>query len=205
MRRSSRILVRLIITLFVLLLGLIAVLMLVPDTAFQPLPPPFSTNGYFVTRAYDLFPPPPSNAPPIRRLWYTFFKFSQKLHPYQPNPTNTTITPMPVSLCSISGLLNQCTQISGVRYYMPPNIAAGAVYSGGSPTPLNGRQWIDAFESVLQTNGPSIYDPSTRIWLQQNLVLIRYPKQKAVLVLTSSDAWEFRRTNSTGTIDKPVP
>jgi hypothetical protein len=204
MRRPSRILFRLAVAVFVLLLLLVVAFLLVPDRALQPPPLPFNTNGYFVTRSYNFFPPPPPNAPPMRRFWYACFKFSQKLHPYQMNPTNTTFAAMPVGLCSISGFLNQCTQASDMHYFMPSNIAAGVVYFG-SPIALNGRQWIDAFENVLQTDGPSLYDPLSKTRLQQNLVLIRYPKQKAVLVLTSSDAWAFRQTNNTGAIDQPKP
>lgn len=116
----------------------------------------------------------------------------------------TTFAANPFMACSIRGFLNQSMQVSGTRYLMPPDVAVGSVQFG-TTNALNGRLWIAAFEAALETNKPSILDPQTRGMRQQNLVLIRYPKQKTVLVLTASGAAEFRRTNSTGVIDKIEP
>lgn len=151
----------------------------------------------------NTFQPPPHASLGLR-LRFAYWRLSEKLHPYQPNPANTTYAASPVVPCSIQGLLNECMQTSGTRYLMPLGVAAGTVRFGNAIA-LDGRQWIDSFESALQTNRPSVFDPQSKRPHQENLVLIRYPKQKTVLVLPASKAQEFRRTNSTGVINSPHP
>jgi hypothetical protein len=203
MRRPSRILVRLAFALVALLLLLLVVLLLIPDTA-PPAPPPlpFDTNGYATTTSYEIFPTHlPTHASFKTRVSFVYFKLWDAFHQYHLDPTSTTFATNPVMACSIQGLLNQCMQASGTRYLMPPDIATGTVRFGNSKV-LNGRQWIAAFEAALETNRPSFWDGKTKSRHSENLVLIRYPKQKTVLVLTATEAAEFRRTNSTGIIDK---
>jgi hypothetical protein len=201
MRRPSQILVRLTVAVVALLLLLLGVLLLIPDTSPQS-PVPFSTNGYFVTQAIEYFP---SHLLPHaslqERFWFGYFKLRQIIHPYQPEPTNTTFAAVPFGTQSIEVMLNECTETSGTRYFMPPDIATGTIQFGSS-TALDGRQWITACETALQTGMPEILDPHTRSMRPGKLVLIRYPKHKAVLILTATEAEEFRRTNSTGVIDK---
>jgi hypothetical protein len=201
MRRPSRILVRLAVAVVALLLLLLVVLLLVPDSAPQP-PLPFDTNAYFVTHAIEYFPSHlPLTASLKVRLWFGYFKLWETIHPYEPDPTNTTFAAVPFGPQPIAVSLNGCTQASGTRYFMPTNIAVGFIRFGGSNA-LNGRQWIAACETALQTGMPEILDPHTRSMRPEKLVLIRYPKQKTVLILTATEAAEFRHTNSTGVIDK---
>lgn len=104
---------------------------------------------------------------------------------------NTTFGPGPVRLCSISGLLNQCMQLSGWRYLIDKDVAAGTVQFGGFAKPLNGEEWLAAFENALQTNTPEWWDYKTKKFHRENLVLIRYPDQKIVLVLPPEKAVRY--------------
>jgi hypothetical protein len=184
------------------MLLLLAGLLLVPETTSKPPPLPFDTNGYFATHAIEFFPSHlPLHASLKDRLWFGYFKLWQMIHPYEPDPTNTTFAAIPFGPQPIEVSLNGCTQADGPRYFMPTDIAVGFIRFGGSNA-LNGRQWIAACETALQTGMPEILDPHTRSMRPEKLVLIRYPKQKTVLVLTATEAAEFRRTNSTGFIDK---
>ena len=203
--RASKIFFRLLITMVALMFLLVIALILIPDTGRRSPPLPFDTNGYVATATYEVmsFHPSPHASLGLR-LRFAYWRLSQKLHPYEPNPTNTTYAASPVMPCSIQGLLNECTQTSGTRYLMLQSVAAGTVRFGNA-TALNGRQWIDSFESALQTNKPSLFDPQSKRPHQENLVLIRYPEQQTVLVLPASAARELRRTNSTGVVESPSP
>jgi len=102
--------------------------------------------------------------------------------------------------CLIQGMLNQCTEVSGVRYLMPPFVAAGSVRFGNTNT-LNGPQWAAAFEKALQTRTPEWWDAEQKKMRDENLVLIRFPEQRTVLVLPQEKAAEFQRTNKFGKVD----
>jgi RNA polymerase sigma factor (sigma-70 family) len=104
----------------------------------------------------------------------------------------TTFPPEPVQLCSISGLLNQCMELSGWQYLIDKSVAPGSVEFGGSAQPLNGEQWLAAFENALQTKTPEWWDAKTKKFRRENLVLIRYPNQKIVLVLPPEKAAEYQ-------------
>lgn len=201
MRRPSRILLRLVIAVFVLLLLLLVALMLLPDNRNRNPRLPFDTNGYIATHTIEFFP---SHLPPHAslktRLWFAYYKARQTIKPYQVDPTKVTFGAVPLGLHQIQVSLNDCMLASGTRYFMPTNIAVGNVRLGGSNA-LNGRQWITACETALQTGMPEVLDPQTRKMRPEKLVLIRYPKQETILVLTASQATEFRRTNNTGVID----
>jgi hypothetical protein len=203
--RASKIFFRLLIAVVALMFLLLVALLLIPDTGRRMPSLPFDTNGYIVTTTFDVMSlHPPPHASLGLRLRFAYWRLSEKLHPYEPNPTNTTYAASPVVPCSIQGLLNECMQTSGTRYMMPLDVAAGSVHFGNAIA-LDGRQWIDSFESALQTNTPEWWDFKAKRRYYENLVLIRYPEQKTVLVLPASAAREFRRTNSTGIIDPPRP
>jgi hypothetical protein len=110
-------------------------------------------------------------------------------------------TPL-TNLCLIQGMLNQCMEVSGVRYLMPPFVAAGSVRFG-STNALNGPQWVAAFEKALQTGTPEWWDAEQKKMRDENLVLIRFPEQRTVLVLPQDKAAEFQRTNTFGKVDAP--
>ena len=96
----------------------------------------------------------------------------------------------PTQRCSIHGLLNQCMEMSDVRYLIDKNVAAGSVNFGHTNT-LNGTQWIAAFESALQTGQPEWYVSESNQFRKENLVLIRYDS-KTVLVLPTDRASQYR-------------
>ncbi len=186
-----------------LALALLIAHFLIPNVKSKPPPPlPFDTNGLVATTTYEIFP---SHLPPhpSLKVWllFAYLKLS-RYDPSRPNPTNTTFPAGPIGRCSIQGLLNQCNQASGVRYLMPIGVAVGIVQFGCSNA-LDGSQWITAFETALQSNQPDVWDAQTKRTHRENLVLIRYPEQRTVLVLPASAALEFRRTNQTGFIDPP--
>jgi|GEM_PF-6008514 len=107
------------------------------------------------------------------------------------HPLNYTFPITPVQRCSISGLLNQCMQLSGWRYLIDKEVAAGSVKFGDSKV-LNGEEWLTAFENALQTNTPEWWDAKLKRQRQENLVLIRYHKLKTVLVLPKDKATKYQ-------------
>ncbi|MDB6058667.1 MAG: hypothetical protein JWO95_2511 [Verrucomicrobiales bacterium] len=106
------------------------------------------------------------------------------------HPLNYTFPISPVTGCSINGLLNQCMEVSGWRYLIDKEIAGGSVKFGPDKV-MNGAEWVAAFESALQTNTPEWWDPTRKKFRNENLVLIRYPKQKTVLVVTKDKASKY--------------
>jgi RNA polymerase sigma factor (sigma-70 family) len=107
------------------------------------------------------------------------------------HPLNTTFAASPVVRCSISGLLDQCMELSGWSYLIDKNVAAGSVQFGNAKA-LNGEEWLTAFENALQTNTPEWWDAKTKRFHHENLVLIRYPGQKTILVLPKEKAAKYQ-------------
>ena len=117
-----------------------------------------------------------------------------------PSARSFSFPASPTNRCGVQGLLNQCMEVSGDRYLMPPVVAAGSVRFGNT-TMLNGPQWVAAFEKALQTGTPEWWDAEQKKMRDENLVLIRFPEQKTVLVLPQDKAVEFQRTNRFGKVD----
>jgi len=107
------------------------------------------------------------------------------------HPLNYTFPITAVQLSSINGLLNQCMEVSGWRYLMDKEVAAGSV-KFGCPKVYNGEEWVDAFESALQTNKPEWWAAKKNGFRRENLVLIRFPKEKTVLVLPKEKAAKYQ-------------
>jgi len=174
------------------------VMFLMPNTR-APAPLPFDAGGYVVTTPPTTFSLPPN--PSLKdRFRYTLFtlmmKMSSSTNKYMFGATSLT------NRCLVHGLLNQCMEVSGVRYLMPSSVAAGSVRFGNTNT-LNGPQWVAAFEKALQTGTPEWWDAEQKKMRDENLVLIRFPEQKTVLVLPQEKAAEFQRTNQFGKVDGP--
>jgi RNA polymerase sigma factor (sigma-70 family) len=110
---------------------------------------------------------------------------------YFGHPLNSTFPIQPIQLCSISGLLDQCMELSGWRYLIDKEVAAGGVKFGNAKV-LNGEEWLAAFENALQTNKPEWWDAKLKRQRQENLVLIRYPEQKIILVLPKDKAAKYQ-------------
>jgi RNA polymerase sigma factor (sigma-70 family) len=104
---------------------------------------------------------------------------------------NYTFPITEVQRCSINGLLNQCMEISGWRYLMDKEVAAGSV-KFGCPKVYNGEEWVAAFESALQTNTPEWWVVKKKGFRHENLVLIRFPKEKTVLVVPKEKAAQYQ-------------
>ncbi len=92
---------------------------------------------------------------------------------------------------SISELLDDCMAVSGWRYLIDKDVTAGTVQFGSSNV-MYGEEWVAAIESALQNGRPKWLDQKTGLWRQENLVLIRYPAQKTVLVLPQDKATAYQ-------------
>ncbi|HET7624364.1 MAG TPA: sigma-70 family RNA polymerase sigma factor [Verrucomicrobiae bacterium] len=107
------------------------------------------------------------------------------------HPLNYTFPVSDVQRCSISGLLNQCMELSGWRYLIDKDVAAGFVKFGSSKV-MNGEEWRAAFENALQTGNPEWWDSKTKRMHHENLILIRFPEQKTILVLPKDNAGKYQ-------------
>jgi len=164
-----------------------------------PAPLPFDARGLVATTPPTIASLPPNASLKDRISHILIFKVMTKLqraNKYLFFPTPTT------NRCSVQGLLNECAGVTGERYLMPSSVAAGSVRFGNTNT-LNGPQWVAAFEKALQTGTPEWWDAEQKKMRDENLVLIRFPEQKTVLVLPQEKAAEFQRTNQFGKVDGP--
>ncbi|HZV36448.1 MAG TPA: hypothetical protein VFB72_17865 [Verrucomicrobiae bacterium] len=84
--------------------------------------------------------------------------------------------------------------VSGTRYLMPAQIAAGIVQFGHSNA-LDGPQMIAAVESALQKSDTGWWDAKAKKWRAEPLQLLRFPAQKTVVLLPKSEVADFLRTN----------
>jgi RNA polymerase sigma factor (sigma-70 family) len=112
----------------------------------------------------------------------TDFKPELSSFPATGNPT----------ICSISGLLDQCMDTTGTKYLIDKYAAAGSVVFGNTNT-MDGLQWVAQFEKALETRTPEWWDFSRGKGFRrkENLVLIRFPTQKIVLVVPREKAAKF--------------
>ncbi len=105
---------------------------------------------------------------------------------------NSTQMPVvPPGKYVISGTLNECMMTTDTRYFMDTDVSAGTVLFG-HVEPLKAAEWVAAFEAALQTNTPEWWDSKQKRFRKENLVLIRYPKQKIVLVLPKEKAAKYQ-------------
>ena len=107
------------------------------------------------------------------------------------HPLNYSFPATPVQGCSVSGLLNECMEVSGWRYLIDTEVSAGSI-EFGCPRSYNGQEWVTAFENALQTNRPEWWAARQKRFRKENLVLIRFPKDKVVLVLPADKAAKYR-------------
>jgi hypothetical protein len=104
---------------------------------------------------------------------------------------NCSFSPSPKrNVCSIYGLLAQCTEVSGVRYVIAKDVAAGEVEFGGYTNSLTAPQFVQAFTQALQTNRPEFINFRTQRHYRENLVLLTNDA-RTVLVLSKAMAREF--------------
>ncbi len=82
-------------------------------------------------------------------------------------------------------------EVSGTQYLIGIEIAGSVQF--GNATPLNGVQWITAFEHTLQTNGPVLcYDFGKKRNFQDTLLLIR-DKPRLVKVVPRSKLAAYKQ------------
>lgn len=164
-------------------------------------PLPFDTSNYVATIRVKLFTPRTSGSLKDR-LASAFMSWEEDREFRHPQPKHWGFPAAPFGNASLMGLLNQCMGPSGQRYFMSPGVSAGMVQFGHTNT-LDGAQWVAAVEAALQSPTTQTLNPKTHRMDTGGLVLIHFPEQRAVLVLTPTEAAEFRRTNSAGIIGSP--
>ena len=106
------------------------------------------------------------------------------------HPGTYSFPASPTVSCSIQGLLNQCTEVNGVRYVIPRNVAAGSVQFGHTNV-LTGPQWVQAFTEALQHGQPQWWDSQAKRSVSENLVLVTNDA-RTVMVLPKSMVREFK-------------
>ena len=161
--------------------------LLFPRT-WTPPPLPFSTAPFILTTAPTYGPP--TNPTLKDRVLYQWMKFMERLRARQPSPNNWSFGPSG-GRCSVHGLLNQCMQVTGNQYLIARDVAGGSVMFTNTIA-LNGSQWVAAFENALQTGEIEWWNPKTKSFSHENLVLLRYPAQRTIVVLPMVEAWEFQ-------------
>jgi hypothetical protein len=128
------------------------------------------------------------NAGLLERGFVGWLRFRQKLLGRHPGSYSFPVSP--TMGCSIHGLLMQCTDVSGVRFVIPKDVAAGSV-PFGTTNVLSGPQWVQAFTEALQHGQPRWWDPQARRSVSENLVLVTNDV-RTVLVLPRSWVQEFQ-------------
>ena len=78
----------------------------------------------------------PPNLSPVQKLYWRWMVFNQRHS--KANPNTYTFPPSPARLCSIQGLLNQCMEVAGTRYFIAVEIAGGVEF--GTTNALRGQQ-----------------------------------------------------------------
>jgi|GEM_PF-1715836 len=113
-------------------------------------------------------------ASPNSTLWQRMFMayYDFRMRHGRKNPAAWSFPATSPQNCSIHGLLNQCMEVTGTRYLIACEAAAGAVQFGHSNV-LNGAQWVAAFEAALRTNHPNCFDYIAKRPRPENLLLIR--------------------------------
>lgn len=152
------------------------------------LPRDFHREDYVITTVPTWGPP--TNASLKDKLVIALFQFRQRYQ--RPKPATFSFPPF-VGRCSIHGLLNQCMQVTGVRYVIEKNVAAGSVHVGQTNT-LNGSQWVAAFEDALQNSPAEWWEPDAKQMRRENLVLVKF-NAKTTLVLPKDKAAAFQSAN----------
>ena len=87
--------------------------------------------------------------------------------------------------------------MTGWRYLVDKDVVSGTVAlrfpdSPGDTGFVTGREWVDTFEKALQTGRPRWWDIKTQTQITENLVLLKFPKRKLVLVLRKDKARRYR-------------
>ncbi len=167
-----------------------AIFALVVATAFLIRPnrnSPFLHDSRFVVTT----PPTIGLSPNATWTQRAFLWWQQNRHRFQKaRPLAYSFPATQTDRCSIHGLLNQCMEVTGVRYVIAKDVAAGTIEFGHTNT-LNGTQWAAAFTDALQNSQPEWWDSQAKRFQKENLVLITNDV-RTVLVLPKAMAQEFQ-------------
>jgi len=173
----------------------LAILLAIPPRK-KTLPLPFDTNNYVASSIYDPFALP-ANPSLRQRVTVAIYKWANRRQLEHPDPDLTTFGALTAPGTPVEIGCNSCSQASGIRYFMPIGVAVAMVPFTVS-TPMKGGAYIAGFEKAM-TNAPiDCLNTATGKHEPQQLVLIRFPAQRAVLVLPQGEAAEFQRTNAAG-------
>ena len=124
-----------------------------------------------------------------QRVLFLWLRIRQRFE--KPRPLAYSFTASPTNRCSIHGLLNQCMEVTGVRYAIARDVAAGTIEFGHTNT-LNGVQWVSAFTDALQHNQAEWWDSQAKGFHKESLVLLTNDA-RTVLVLPKTMVQEFQR------------
>jgi hypothetical protein len=143
-------------------------------------------SRFYETR-YSL-PVMPENLSLTQKIYWKWQDYRQR---HGKQTRTCTFPATPVRACSIPGLLAQCMEVTGTRYFLAVEIAGGVDF--GHTNALNGSQLATAFESAIETNGPTIcYDYATKKNFNDTLLLIR-EKPGQVKIVPCSKLAEYQR------------
>jgi hypothetical protein len=157
---------------------------------------PFSTNGFTSTTLPTGGLPPNSSL--IQIVGYHWMEFILLFRTHHPNPNAWSFPPDSTG-GSVHGLLNQCMQVSSVRYLIIPEVAGGSVHFTHTNT-LNGSRWVAAVEQELKTGKVEWWDAKNRGMRIENLALINYSAQNTTVVLPLSQAKDFEEKYPTNNL-----
>lgn len=170
--------------------GLLAVLLLLGSVYWWQRPTEPALNpADFVITSYPVFQLPP-NATFGQRIAVKYMEFREQFRSQASRAASYSFSASPPTRCSIHGLLNQCNNVTGKRYYILKDVAAGSVDFGHTNV-LNGSQWVAAFENELQHGKVEWYDFTTKEFRHENLALIPHGN-RTIIVVPKSLAEKYR-------------
>ena len=147
---------------------------------------PFARDPRFVVTALPQISMRPG-AGLVERGFIQWLQIQQRL--LGRHPGTYSFGANPTMSCSIHGLLIQCTEVSGVRYVIPKDVAAGSVQFGHTNV-LTGPQWVRAFTETLQHGQPQWWDSQNQRMVNENLLLVTNDA-RTVMVLPRAMVQEF--------------
>lgn len=107
-----------------------------------------------------------------------------------PAPQFSTFSPQTNGIgCSVHGMLMQCTDVTGIRFIIEREVAAGTIPLRHDK-PLNGYQWSQKLTDEVRTNS-SWWDPAKRDFRKEKVSLLTKDGMN-VVVVSPELAREFR-------------
>ena len=123
----------------------------------------------FHATSYSKIEFPPGTGLYERIVW-TWLDFRRRHS--KKNPAAYSFSPRPIQSHSISGMLNQCMEVTGTQYLISVEVLGGT-FDFNNTSPLTGSQWVAAIEGALQTNIVDCFDYTKKRRFEDTLLLIR--------------------------------